>query len=251
VPLRIYLVGPVCLEANGKVLGDWRSVGRQGRLVFAFLAAEHRRAIPREELAEELWREEPPPSWERALSAVLSKLRALLGQAGLPGTAIMGSFGCCQLRLPADAWIDLEAAAAGLDRAEGALRNGDPQQAWGWAKVAYYIACRPFLVGEEGPWASRTRAELRDVLVRAHESLSEISAWSGEAAMAVRHAEQAVALEPFRETAYQRLMLAHAAAGNRAEALRVYERCCRLLAEELGVSPSPQTEAVYLNVLRP
>ena len=29
-------------------------------------------------------------------------------------------------------------------------------------------------------------------------------------------------------------MEAHVAAGNRAEALRVYERCRRLLAEELG-----------------
>jgi DNA-binding SARP family transcriptional activator len=68
--------------------------------------------------------------------------------------------------------------------------------------------------------------------------------------MAARHAEQAVAVEPFRETGYQRLMRAHAAAGNRAEALRVYERCRCLLAEELGVSPSPQTEAVYLDILR-
>jgi DNA-binding SARP family transcriptional activator len=45
-------------------------------------------------------------------------------------------------------------------------------------------------------------------------------------------------------------MRAHAAAGNRADALRAYERCRCLLAEELGVSPSPQTEAVYLDILR-
>jgi SARP family transcriptional regulator, regulator of embCAB operon len=59
-----------------------------------------------------------------------------------------------------------------------------------------------------------------------------------------------VALEPFRETSYQLLMRAHAAVGNRAEALRVYEHCRRLLSEELGVPPSPQTEAVYLEILR-
>jgi Bacterial transcriptional activator domain len=45
-------------------------------------------------------------------------------------------------------------------------------------------------------------------------------------------------------------MQAHAAVGNRAEALRVYERCRSLLSEELGVPPSPQTEAVYLDILR-
>jgi DNA-binding SARP family transcriptional activator len=42
----------------------------------------------------------------------------------------------------------------------------------------------------------------------------------------------------------------HAAAGDRAEALRVFAKCRELLRDELGVSPSPQTEAVYLKILR-
>lgn len=44
-------------------------------------------------------------------------------------------------------------------------------------------------------------------------------------------------------------MEAHVAAGNRAEALRVYERCRQLLAEELGAYPSPETEAIYRSLL--
>jgi DNA-binding SARP family transcriptional activator len=45
-------------------------------------------------------------------------------------------------------------------------------------------------------------------------------------------------------------MQAHAAAGNRAEALRVYQRCRELLAEELGVDPSQETETVYVGMLQ-
>ena len=45
-------------------------------------------------------------------------------------------------------------------------------------------------------------------------------------------------------------MRAHAAAGNRAEALRAYEQCRQLLAEELGVAPSAETQAVHLMVLQ-
>jgi DNA-binding SARP family transcriptional activator len=63
-------------------------------------------------------------------------------------------------------------------------------------------------------------------------------------------AEQAVALEPYRESGYRRLMLLHHRAGDRAEALRVYERCRRLLAEELGTAPSPETEALLAEVGR-
>ena len=48
-----------------------------------------------------------------------------------------------------------------------------------------------------------------------------------------------VELDPFRETAYQLLMKMHAAAGDRAAALRVFAKCRELLRDELGVSPSP------------
>jgi DNA-binding SARP family transcriptional activator len=37
--------------------------------------------------------------------------------------------------------------------------------------------------------------------------------------------------------------------GNRAAALRAYERCRVILADELGVTPSPQTEAAYREVV--
>ena len=57
-------------------------------------------------------------------------------------------------------------------------------------------------------------------------------------------------LEPFRDSGYRLLMQAQSAAGNDAEALRTYERCRALLSEELGAYPSPETEAVYLEILR-
>jgi DNA-binding SARP family transcriptional activator len=72
---------------------------------------------------------------------------------------------------------------------------------------------------------------------------------NGEYTLAIEAARDAVDAEPFRETAYQLLMRAHAAAGNTAEALRTYE-CCRLLvADELGVDPSPSTRSVYEQIL--
>jgi SARP family transcriptional regulator, regulator of embCAB operon len=57
-------------------------------------------------------------------------------------------------------------------------------------------------------------------------------------------------LDPYRETAYWRLMVAHAAAGNRASALLAYERCCARLAEDLGMAPGVATLALHLDLLR-
>ena len=50
--------------------------------------------------------------------------------------------------------------------------------------------------------------------------------------------------------ACQALMRAHAAAGNRAEALRVYATCRKRFRDDLGAEPSELTAAVFLNILR-
>ena len=72
---------------------------------------------------------------------------------------------------------------------------------------------------------------------------------SGAAREAAKWAEELIALSPFSEAGYRRLMEAHVAAGNRAEALRVYEQCRQLLAEELGAYPSPETDSIYRALL--
>jgi len=58
-----------------------------------------------------------------------------------------------------------------------------------------------------------------------------------------------VALDAFREGSHQLLMQAHAANGNRAEAVKVYHRLRALLADELGTTPGADTEALYLELL--
>ncbi|MSQ33364.1 MAG: hypothetical protein EXR60_02940 [Dehalococcoidia bacterium] len=73
---------------------------------------------------------------------------------------------------------------------------------------------------------------------------------NGEPALALGAVRESVALEPYRETGYQRLMRVLAAQGNRAEALRVYESCRLLFATELGTDPSPETQKVYEDLLR-
>jgi SARP family transcriptional regulator, regulator of embCAB operon len=44
-------------------------------------------------------------------------------------------------------------------------------------------------------------------------------------------------------------MLAHAAAGNRANALLAYERCRARLVADLGVTPARRTQALHLRLL--
>jgi YVTN family beta-propeller protein len=219
--------------------------------VFAYLAAQQGRAVPRDELAEVLWGDELPATWDKALRVLMTKLRAVLEECGIDGsTALTSAFGCYKLSLPAGAWIDVDAAVESVVQAEQALAAGDLAEAHSQATTAAALARRSFLPGEDASWVEERRRELRGVLVRARECLRDAAYAAGQFEEATRHAEEVTQLEPFRESGYRRLMEAHAAAGNPAEALRVYERCRRFLADELGAYPSPETEAAYVEILR-
>jgi DNA-binding SARP family transcriptional activator/streptogramin lyase len=219
--------------------------------VFAYLAAQKGRPVPRDELAELLWGDELPATWDKALRVLMTKLRALLEECGIDGsTALTSAFGCYKLTLPAGAWIDVDAAVEAVEHAEAALAAADLGEARSQGSVAAALSRRSFLPGEDGLWVEEKRRDLREVLVRALECLRDSSLGANEFPEAVRYAEEVIELEPFRESGYRRLMEVHAAAGNTAEALRVYERCRRFLADELGAYPSAESEAAYLEILR-
>lgn len=206
--------------------------------------------MPRHELADVLWGDSLPTTWEKALSVLASKLRAALTRSGLHGaTALTAAYGCYRLDLPEGAWVDVLAAASGVREAESQLAKDAPERAIDEAALADSIVQQPFLPGDDGPWVQAKRRELEDVRIRALTILAEASLRIDKPVDAIRWAEQAIEAEPFRESGYRLLMTAHIAAGNRAEALRVYERCRRLLADELGTYPSPETESLYRELL--
>ena len=248
--LRIYLTGEVAVERGDQLLRDADLGGRQGRLALVYLVAERERAVTQSELAELLWPDSLPPSWPVALSAVISKLRQKLATLGVDRDQIIANaFRCYQFRPPADTWVDLEAAAEAVHQAEGAVLANQPGAAYGPSLIATTIARRPFLTGEDAPCVETRRDRMRDILVRALDCRVEALLWNGELALAQDQARAAVELEPFRESGYRRLMQVLVRRGDRAEAVRVYQDCRRRLADELGVSPSDETESLIRAVI--
>lgn len=221
--------------------------GRQGRLAFAYLAA-HRRAVPRDELGDAIWADRLPRSWEHDLAALVSKLRSALAAAGLKD-ALVGRGRSYELVLP-EGSVDIDEARLLTAAAEDAQTRGDVRSALEDAKRAAELARATVMPGETADWIERCRDEQRAVLVRALAVLADALEATGDRRGAIGHATEAVTLEPYRESGYVQLMKLQLASGDRAEAVRTYERCRALLAEELGVDPSPQTEAVYLEALR-
>ena len=219
--------------------------GRQGRLLFAYLVSHRLRPSSRDELIEAIWPGEPPPAVESALSALVSKLRKAVGAGRIEGRSEL------RLGLPEDAWVDTEAAASAVHRAESAAGRRDWHDVWVAARIAQHIAARPFVAGDDAPWIDERRRDLEGVHVRALELAAHASLeiGGGELDTAERTARSLVRLAPFHEAGYRYLMRALEARDNRAEALRVYEQLRQLLRTELGVAPSPATQDLHRRLL--
>ncbi len=247
---RIYLTGRLAIEHEGTLTLDEPALpGRQGRLVFAYLATHLHRTVPRRELTDVLWGDSPPRGADTTLSSVLSRLRSLL-RGTSPDISVSVQNGAVSLQLPLDTWLDVEGAANAIDEAEGAHRRGDVMAAWSHGNVAAVIARRPFLPSEEAPWLERQRQKLASILIRSLQCLSAVSAEVGDLESAGQYTVQVLELDRFRESAYYQLMKLHLRMGNAAGALRVFADCRARLRDELGASPSPEIEQLHLSILR-
>lgn len=236
---RIHLCGRVTVELDSRRV-ERDLPGRQGRLLFVYLAATRARSSTRAELLDALWPGDPPARADAALSSLLSKLRRTIGAHRLEGRSQL------QLVLPRDAWIDLEAASAAIHRAEGAAARGDWLMVWGPARVAQHVAARGFLAGEDAPWIDERRRQVEGLYVRSLELAAKACLEIGGAELVTgEHTARAlVHLDPYRETGHRLLMEILAADGNRAHALLVYDELRRRLHDDLATAPSAATQSV-------
>lgn len=233
--VRIQLCGRLAVEGGGARL-EGRLPGRQGRLLLAYLAANWDRAVTRDELCFAIWGDDLPPDADNGLSALISKVRRVVGPARVDGRS--------ELRFVADeeTFVDMHAAIEALHRAEAHVAGGRWQDGWQPGHTAFQVARRDFLLGHDAPWVDEWRHRMSEVATRALECHVRCYLGTGvsDALAGERAAGLLIERAPFRETGYALLMEALARQGNPAEALRVYDRLRCLLAEELGVAPGPE-----------
>lgn len=241
---RFQLCGSLAFRYRGRRI-DAELPGRLGRLLLVHLTLGRRRGRSREEVLGDLWPGDDHAGAESSLAPLVSKLRRLVGHDALEGRSSL------QLRLPDDAWVDLEAAVEALHRAESAFGRADWHGVYGPGRVAQHVAVRGFLPGESAPWIADVRGRLEEIYARSLELVGRACIEIGGAELDTAHrcARSLVAAAPYRESGYRLLMDVHGRRGNRAEAVLVYDVLRRRLREDLGVGPSAETQAAHRALL--
>ena len=242
--MHIQLCGHIALLIDGQ-RRERELPGRQGRELLVLLVLRRERAVSREHLTGLLWPSGAPPAADAGLSALLSKLRRIVGPELLVGRSEP------HLVLPPDCFVDFEAAGEAAHRAESAVAAAHWTDAWGPARVALHTASRGLLPGHEAAWIEEERRALEDIHMRALECVAATGLGLGgaELASAERAGRALVASWPFHESGYRVLIDALDARGNVAEALVLYEQLRHLLRDELGIAPSAQLQEHHKQLL--
>lgn len=231
--LDIRLLGPVGLAVEGAAIG----IGSQKqRIVLAMLALGPRVSV--DSLVDELWRESPPASVGATLQSLVYRLRRLLEGTG-PGVTI---------RTDAAGYV-LEAEPASLDvhrfhqhagAGRRALEDGAPGKAATCFREALSEWRGPALADlADCDFARVAAARLDEARLDVSEELAEAELSAGYPGAALEVLDGLVADHPYRERPRGQQMVALYRLGRQRDALAVYQDVRRVLADDLGLDPTP------------
>ena len=220
---------------------------RKELALLAFLAAEQEHRHSREALAGLLWPDDPEETARNNLRVVLAGLRRQLGAAGAGCLAadrqhvrfVPESEHALDVRAFRELLAAVRAHAHGAaERCEACVaRLAEAADLYQGEFLA------GFSLSDSPPfdeWATVMREHLHQQQLQAVEMLTTAAELRGDHAAQVGYARRQLALEPWREVAYAQLMRGLWASGQRSAALDQYETCRRILADELGLEPSPE-----------
>jgi predicted ATPase/DNA-binding SARP family transcriptional activator len=226
--VRVALLGP--FEVRGDAGDRLPVAGARLRAMIARLALAGGRPVSTSALAEAVWGDDPPADLANALQTLVSRARRALG-----GTAaVEQSAAGYRLAVMPD---DVDAL-----RFERLVAAGDVEEALGlWRGPA---------LDDVGEFAAPYALRLTRLRLDATTGWLARELEAGRAAAHVAELEALAAGNPLNENLTALLMRALAASGRQAGALAAYESLRARLAEELGIDPGDQVQAVHLEVLR-
>jgi DNA-binding SARP family transcriptional activator/DNA-binding XRE family transcriptional regulator len=251
---RVTILGPFAAwrERIPLALGPPRQ-----RAVLGLLVLHEGLRLSRASVIDTLWGDEPPATAGDMVQGYVSRLRRLLWADGAAGD---GAQDYRRAALSGDgAGYKLSAGAIQSDLAEFGLLSGQARRSAAAGDASQ--ACGLFRQAL-GLWRGQPFADLE--VMRNHPAVAglgrryadavteyaDAALDTGQAADALGHLWTLAGQEPLDERVHARLMIALAASGQRAAALRVYADIRARLDGELGVPPGSELGAAHLRVLR-
>ncbi|WP_250004812.1 BTAD domain-containing putative transcriptional regulator [Actinoplanes sp. M2I2] len=242
-------LGRVRLVVDGV---EVRIRGRRERAVLALLLAARRRVVPVDRLIEDIWGDDAGDSTPGSLQVAISRLRTLIEPDRPKGAepAVLVTSGSGYVLLAPPETVDLEQFTALVLDADAELSAGRPDQTLRLCDEAAELwAGLPFGETVQADVIRAETARLDDLRLRSRELRSQALLGLGRPALATGELESLVLAHPFRERLWELLVLALYHSGRQGDALAALRRARDVLADELGIDPSPALRKLEADVL--
>lgn len=243
--LRLYFFGAPRIERDGQVI---ETDTRKAVALLAYLAVTGE-FHTREALSALFWPDMDDERGRAALRRTISSLKAAVGD-----DALYVSRDGLSIQQEGSVWCDINAftteiTAVNRHGHSGGQSCDDCEQRLESAVALYRdhflsgFSLRDSAAFDE--WQLAQTEYLRRLLTGALATLVQSYAAAGEFQPAIEHTRRWLTIDPLREDAHRWLMQLYSWSGARDMALRQYRETIRVLDEELGVDPLPETTAIY------
>jgi DNA-binding SARP family transcriptional activator len=235
--LQILALGQPAVQRGGESV-QW-TTSRSRELFFCLF--QHRQGLRKEEIGGIFWPEHPPQRLDAIFRSSLYRLRRSLFRE-----AVIFEDGVYRFNREVDYESDIEEFERLLEEAEEAASLEEQSSRLALGLKLYRGT---YLEGIYADWCALERQRLRERYLNALEALAGLRASQGRFQRAVEDYQQLVAEDPYREPAHRELMRCFYRLGDRAAAIRQYQACVEILRDDLGLSPEPDTETLYLQII--
>ncbi|MFF5173706.1 BTAD domain-containing putative transcriptional regulator [Micromonospora sp. NPDC000089] len=229
--------------------GTWREAPTaKQRSLLASLLLRGNEWVAVGRLIEMVWAGHPPRSAPGNLKTYVWRLRSLLVAAGHDSDRLESRPGGYRL-LVEPGELDLHVFHELADRGRQALAAGDPADAGRHLTAALSLWAADPVGSSAVEMPAVDRVHLQELLRGAQAVLVEAELAAGRPDSTITLLRRLVADQPLVEQWWAMLIRALALAGRRAEAITAYQRVCRLLDRELGLTPGALLRDAYGRVL--
>lgn len=234
--LVIRAFGKGQVRINGRLVANDRWKTRSVRELFFFLLNTPD-AVTKEQIGAAFWPEASLAQVKLRFKNDLYRLRGALG-----ADAVQFDGECYRFNFAIDYEYDVEAFDDCLRRVAHTTETSEKIRLY---TEAVELGRGLFLDDLNGEWIEPERERLRQALLSALLALAELHVQRGEKDSAIKVCQRALAVDPYIEEAHRLAMRVYARQGDRAAISRQYQACRRAVETGLGMSLSPETEALY------
>jgi DNA-binding SARP family transcriptional activator len=193
----------------------------------------------------------PVPAARTSIHSYVSRLRGLIGAAGVDANRVLASAPPGYQLNVADADCDLGRFITEKNAGVHAAATGRFEDASSSLSAALAEWRGPFLDDlREFAFVDTFATALSEVRVAVQTALAEAEIACGRADAMIPRLEALSAEHPYRERLWAQLMTAYYVAERQSDALNAYQRLKANLAENLGIDPGPTVRSLHERILR-